>query len=206
MPQLYLRLALFFVLSVPPLYWLYQAWIFALGPDPGKTILLNLGQWALALTLATLSMTPLQQLTGWRWVVFRRQLGLWAFTYAGLHLGAYLFFVLGFDFAQLGIEIQNRPYILVGSIAFVCLAALGSTSNKYAIRKLGRRWKELHKTIYVAGTLALLHMLWIVRSDLAEWVLYASVFTFLMVLRIPVISRVLKVVGGHFRNRKENVI
>ena len=189
MPHPYLRLFLFIGLLAPPSYWLYQAWMFALGPDPGRTFLLNLGQWALALLLATLCMSPLQQLTGWRWSAFRRQLGLWAFAYACLHLLAYLSFVLGFDWSQLAAEIRRRPYILVGLLALIALAPLAGSSNKVAMRSLGKKWKPLHRLIYLAVGLALLHMLWIARSDIGLWVIYTSVFLVLMALRVGVIKR-----------------
>ncbi|WP_462379459.1 protein-methionine-sulfoxide reductase heme-binding subunit MsrQ [Pseudomonas sp. Marseille-QA0892] len=192
MPHPRLRFLLFIGLVVPPCRWIYQASIFALGPDPGSVIILNLGQWALALVLSSLCMTPLQQLTGWKWVAFRRQLGLWSFAYALLHGLAYLTFILGFDWLRLGEEIQRRPYILVGLLAFVCLLALAATSNRRAMRALGRNWKRIHRLVYVAVALALLHMLWIVRSDVGEWAIYCAVFIGLIVLRVPVVAAMLK--------------
>lgn len=192
MPHPRLRFLLFICLTVPPCLWIYQASIFALGPDPGSVIILNLGQWALALTLSSLCMTPLQQLTGWKWVAFRRQLGLWSFAYALLHGLSYLTFILGYDWLRLSDELQRRPYILVGFLAFLCLLALAVTSNRRAMRALGRNWKRLHRLAYVSAALALLHMLWIVRSDVGAWVIYSGVFVCLMALRLPPIVAVLK--------------
>lgn len=98
--------------------WLYEAWSSALGPDPGKVIIDRLGLGALVLLLITLSLTPLQKMTSWKgWALVRRQLGLWTFTYAALHFCSYLAFVLGWDFSRLGIELQKRPYVIVGFIA-----------------------------------------------------------------------------------------
>lgn len=192
MPHPRLRCLLFICLTVPPSLWIYQASIFALGPDPGSVIILNLGQWALALILSSLFMTPLQQLTGWKWVAFRRQLGLWSFAYAILHGLAYLTFILGFDWLRLGNEIQRRPYILVGLLAFVCLSLLAATSNRRAMRALGRNWRRVHRLVYLAAALALLHMLWIVRSDIGEWAIYSGVFICLMVLRLPPVVPLLR--------------
>lgn len=183
------RLSVFMAASFWPLLWLYQAWIFALGPDPGKVLVERLGLGTLILVLITLCMTPLQKLSGWPgWIGVRRQLGLWCFAYVCLHLAAYLFFVLGLDWGQLGVELSKRPYIIVGSLAFLCLLALAVTSNRYSQRKLGRRWKQLHRLVYIVLGLGLLHFLWIVRADLEEWSIYAGAGVFLMLLRIPAIA------------------
>jgi sulfoxide reductase heme-binding subunit YedZ len=184
------RLSVFIAASLWPLLWLYQAWIFALGPDPGKVLVERLGLGTLILVLITLCMTPLQKLSGWPgWIGVRRQLGLWCFAYACMHLAAYLFFVLGLDWGQLGVELSKRPYIIVGSLAFLCLLALAVTSNRYSQRQLGRRWKQLHRLVYIVLGLGLLHFLWIVRADMEEWSIYAAAGVFLMLLRIPAIAR-----------------
>jgi len=184
------RLSVFVVACVWPLLWLYQAWIFALGPDPGKVLVDRLGLGTLILVLITLCMTPLQKLSGWPgWIAVRRQLGLWCFAYVCLHLAAYLFFVLGLDWGQLGVELSKRPYIIVGTLAFLCLLALAVTSNRYSQRRLGRRWKQLHRLIYAVLGLGLLHFLWIVRADLEEWSIYAAVGALLMLLRVPAVAR-----------------
>ncbi|MBD8617002.1 protein-methionine-sulfoxide reductase heme-binding subunit MsrQ [Pseudomonas putida] len=184
------RLSVFVVACIWPLLWLYQAWIFALGPDPGKVLVDRLGLGTLVLVLITLCMTPLQKLSGWPgWIAVRRQLGLWCFAYVCLHLAAYLFFILGLDWSQLGVELVKRPYIIVGSLAFFCLLALAITSNRYSQRRLGRRWKQLHRLVYVVLGLGLLHFLWIVRADLEEWSIYAAVGAFLMLLRVPAVAR-----------------
>ncbi len=184
------RSSVFVLACVWPLLWLYQAWIFALGPDPGKVLVDRLGLGTLILVMITLCMTPLQKLSGWAgWIAVRRQLGLWCFAYVCLHLAAYLFFVLGLDWSQLGVELVKRPYIIVGSLAFLCLLALAVTSNRYSQRRLGRRWKQLHRLIYVVLGLGLLHFLWIVRADLEEWSIYAVAGALLMLLRVPAIAR-----------------
>ena len=184
------RLSVFIAAAIWPLYWLYEAWSFALGPDPGKVLVDRLGLGTLILLLLTLSMTPMQRLTGWPgWIAVRRQLGLWCFFYVVLHLCAYLIFVLGLDWSQLGVELLKRPYIIVGSLGFVCLLALAVTSNRYSQRRLGIRWKKLHRLAYVVLGLGLLHMLWIVRADLKEWVIYAVIGGGLMLMRLPVVKR-----------------
>ena len=195
------RFTVFGVAASVPFYWLYQAWVFALGPDPGKVLVDNLGQGALVLLLLTLSATPLKSVTGWvGWVAVRRQLGLWVFTYAVLHIAGYLYFLLGLDFAQLGAELIERPYIIVGFLGFLILLVLTATSNRWSVRRLGLRWKLLHRLVYPLLLLVLLHMLWVVRADSARWVLYASIGGFLLLLRIPVLARLIA-----FASRKQTV-
>jgi sulfoxide reductase heme-binding subunit YedZ len=184
------RISIFIAAAVWPLLWLYQAWQDVLGPDPGKVLVDRLGLGALVLLLITLSMTPVQKLTGWAgWVAVRRQLGLWCFTYVVLHLIGYTAFILGFDWSQLGVELRKRPYIIVGALGFLCLLALAVTSNRYSQRRLGSSWKKLHRLAYVVLGLGLLHMLWVVRADLKEWAVYASIGALLLVLRLPPVAR-----------------
>jgi sulfoxide reductase heme-binding subunit YedZ len=186
---IYWRVSVFIAAALVPMYWLYQAWIFALGPDPGKVLVDRLGLGTLVLLLITLAMTPLQRTTGWPgWVAVRRQLGLWCFTYVSLHMLGYGFFILGFDWAQLGVELVKRPYIIVGALGFLGLLSLAVTSNRYSQRRLGVRWKKLHRLSYLILGLGLLHMLWIVRADLKEWAIYAVIGALLLGLRIPVIA------------------
>ncbi|WP_153774527.1 protein-methionine-sulfoxide reductase heme-binding subunit MsrQ [Pseudomonas sp. MNR3A] len=184
------RLAIFIVGCLFPAWWLYEAATNLLGPDPGKILVDRLGLGALVFLLVTLGMSPLQRLTGWGgWIVARRQLGLWCFAYIVLHMTAYMVFILGLDWGQLGVELRKRPYIIVGVIAFLGLLALAVTSNRYSQRRLGARWKKLHKLVYVILGLGLLHFLWIVRSDLLEWAIYAGVGALLMVMRVPPVWR-----------------
>jgi sulfoxide reductase heme-binding subunit YedZ len=184
------RIGVFVAAAVWPLLWLYQAWEDVLGPDPGKVLVDRLGLGTLVLLLITLSMTPVQKLTGWAgWIAVRRQLGLWCFAYVVLHLSGYAAFILGFDWSQLGVELRKRPYIIVGTLGFLCLLALAVTSNRYSQRRLGSSWKKLHRLAYVVLGLGLLHMLWIVRADLKEWAVYASIGALLLVLRLPPVTR-----------------
>lgn len=197
----WLRLAIFVLGCLFPAWWLYQAASGQLDPDPGKILVDRLGLGALVFLLITLSMTPLQRLTGWSgWIVVRRQLGLWCFAYIVLHLTSYMVFILGLDWGQLGVELRKRPYIIVGALGFLGLLALAVTSNRYSQRRLGARWKKLHKLVYGVLGLGLLHFLWIVRSDLKEWAIYAGVGALLMMLRVPAVAkRVPRLVRGRGR-------
>ncbi|MDR6961880.1 sulfoxide reductase heme-binding subunit YedZ [Pseudomonas brassicacearum] len=184
------RIGVFIAAAIWPLLWLYEALMNSLGPDPGKVLVDRLGLGTLTLLLITLSMTPLQKLTGWAgWIAVRRQLGLWCFAYVVLHLSGYAAFILGFDWSQLGVELSKRPYIIVGALGFLGLLALAVTSNRYSQRRLGARWKKLHRLVYLILGLGLLHMLWIVRADLKEWSIYAFIGVALLMLRIPPVAR-----------------
>jgi len=168
----------------------------ALGPDPGKVLVDNMGQGALVLLLCSLAMTPLQRITSWSgWIAFRRQLGLWAFSYAVLHVAAYLYFLLGLDFSGFADELVERPYIAVGAIALLGLLALAATSNRWSMRKLGKRWKKLHRIVYPVLLIVLLHMLWVVRADAGRWALYAAIGASLLVARLPGVERKLDRLG-----------
>jgi sulfoxide reductase heme-binding subunit YedZ len=194
------RLLLFLIAASVPCYWVYLGSVAALGPDPGKVLVDNLGQGALVLLLCSLSMTPLQRLTSWPgWIAFRRQLGLWSFGYAVLHVAAYLYFLLGLDFTGFTTELVERPYIAVGAIALLGLSTLAATSTRWSMRKLGKRWKKLHRIVYPIVLVVLLHMLWVVRADAGRWSLYATVAVVLLLLRLPFIERKL---GGHGRVKR----
>ncbi|GHB32014.1 protein-methionine-sulfoxide reductase heme-binding subunit MsrQ [Salinicola rhizosphaerae] len=184
------RVAVFIAALAPLVYWGWQVAINAAGPEPGRYLLLNIGQGILWMLLLTLSLTPLTKLTRWKgFTLIRRQLGLWTLAYAVAHLLCYALFILGLDLSRLGSEIVRRPYIIVGMLALVGLIVMGVTSNKWSMRKLGKRWKTVHKVVYLVLGLGLLHFLWVVRADLEQWSLYAAAGALLMVLRIPPVAR-----------------
>ena len=198
------RLFLFLAVASVLCYWMYMGAIAALGPDPGKVLVDNLGQGALVLLLCSLSMTPLQRITSWSgWIAFRRQLGLWSFSYAVLHLAAYLYFLLGLDFTSFTAELVDRPYIAVGAIALLGLLALAATSTRWSMRKLGKRWKKLHRIVYLVLLIVLLHMLWVVRADAGRWSLYAIIAAALLLVRLPYIERKL---GGFGRTKRARLV
>lgn len=153
----------------------------ALGADPVAEIEHRLGIWALRLLLIALAVTPLRQLTGQAVLIrFRRMLGLYAFAYASLHLAAYVALDLRGYWAQIFEEIVKRPYITVGFLAWLLLVPLAVTSTQGWIRRLGRRWGQLHKLVYLIGILAVLHFWWLVKSDLREPALYAGLLILLL--------------------------
>ncbi|MFO8044815.1 MAG: protein-methionine-sulfoxide reductase heme-binding subunit MsrQ [Halomonas sp.] len=184
------RVGVFLAALTPLLVWGWQVATNAAGPEPGRHLLLNIGIGALWMLLLTLSLTPLTKLTRWKgFTLIRRQLGLWTLAYATLHMLSYALFILGLDWAMLGSEVVKRPYMIVGTLALIGLAVLGVTSNRWAMRRLGKRWKPLHRLSYPILGLVLLHFLWVVRADLGEWAMYAALAALVMATRLPPVAR-----------------
>lgn len=183
---------LVFVACLSPALWLgYAVWLAwtggenLLGTDPVKTLTLETGEWALRMLLLALAVTPLRYLFAqpliWR---FRRMLGLYAFFYAALHLLVFLAFVLQWHWRELVQEIVERPYITVGFAAVVLMLPLALTSTQGMQRRLGRNWKRLHRLVYVAGILAILHLLWILRSSTLDGWIYGCILAALLMHRV----------------------
>lgn len=155
-----------------------------LGANPVETITHTTGHWALRLLLATLAVTPLRRFAGWSFAApWRRSLGLLAFGYAMLHFATFLVLDLGLDLSALGEEVAERPYVTLGFTALLLLAPLAVTSTRAWQRRLGRRWLTLHRAVYAAAVLAVLHFVWLVKADLAEPLAYAAVLAALFAVR-----------------------
>lgn len=156
-----------------------------LGPDPVQELSLETGEWTLRFLIITLALTPLRRITRQvQFVRHRRMLGLFALFYATLHFSVWIVFLLEFRWLAILEEIVERPYITVGFSAYVILLALGFTSPKFMLRKLGKNWKRLHKLVYLAAILGVLHLLWILRLDIGPAVFYGSLVSLLLGYRI----------------------
>lgn len=170
----------------------WEAFGGGLGAEPIEKVTHRTGLSALVLLLCSLAVTPLRRLTGWnRAVRFRRLVGLFAFFYAGLHFLVYLF-DQEFVPAYIVEDVVEHPYVTAGFTAFLLLVPLALTSTQASIRRLGRRWQKLHRLVYAAAALAVLHFLWLVKKDLTEPLIYAAVLALLLVLRLPALSRARK--------------
>lgn len=168
-----------------------------LGANPIEFITHSTGTWALVGLLLTLSVTPLRQLTGRAELIrFRRMLGLFAFFYACLHFVTYIWLDQFFDLAGIGRDIVKRPFITVGFAAFVMLVALAATSPHAMMRRLGRRWQQLHRLIYPAALLGVVHYWWLVKKDVTQPLLFGAVLALLLVLRLPWSRNALSAVRG----------
>lgn len=178
----WLKPAVFLICLLPFSYLIYRAFSGQLNAEPVKDITGVTGQWGLRFLLVTLSVTPLRQLTGLNDLVrLRRMLGLFAFFYLSLHFLTYLVLDQFFAWDFIIEDIVDRPYILLGFTAFVCLAPLAITSTNGMLRWLGgRRWKKLHRLVYLIAVLGVLHYFLGVKADISKPVIYGSILAILL--------------------------
>lgn len=158
-----------------------------LGPNPVEFITRSTGIWALGLLCATLAVTPLRRLTGWhRLARVRRRLGVCSFLYAALHVAAWVWLDQWFDPVSMLRDIGKRPFVTAGFAAFVLLVPLAATSTDAAMRRLGRRWATLHRLVYAAAALAILHFWWerAAKNLLVEPMLYGALVALLLGWRV----------------------
>lgn len=173
-----------FPLALAPAFYLAFS---DLGANPIERLLHVTGDWALRFLVITLAITPFSRLSGWRSIAAtRRMLGLFCFFYALLHFGTYLALDQGLEWRSISADILERPYITLGFGVFVTLSLLAATSTNRWMRRLGRRWKSLHRMVYPAALGATLHFLWLVKADSREPLVYLVVVLVLLLLRLPV--------------------
>ena len=162
----------------------YQLSSGQLDPDPAKRLMQGTGEWALRGLAIILLATPLAQ-HGWRRLFqYRRMIGLTVFLYVSLHLLLFSQVYVGWELELLLEELNERPYVLVGFAAWCMLMPLAMTSFNSARRRLGRRWRQLHRLIYPATILAWFHLFWLSRSDVGEALAYGAVFLALLGWRL----------------------
>jgi len=164
----------------------YKALTGGLTANPIEFITLSTGTWTLVFILATLSITPLRQVTGWNWLIkLRRLIGLFAFFYGLLHFTTYIWLDKFFDLNDMARDVLKRPFITAGFCAFVLMIPLAATSTARAIRKMGgRKWQLLHRLICVSGIAAVVHFWWKVKADARQPKIYAAVLIVLLAWRI----------------------
>lgn len=180
-----IKVLIFFISLIPLFRLIYLGFNNGLGANPIEFIERSTGTWGLVFLLITLSMTPLRQWTGINgFVQTRRMLGLFMFFYACMHIVSYVWLDHWFDLNEIAKDIIKHPYVLVGFAAFIFSIPLAITSTKAMMKRLGGRWKTLHKLVYLIGVLVIFHFLWLVKKDHTEPLIYASVFLSLMALRM----------------------
>jgi len=159
--------------------------------DPVAEITSRTGLGALIMLIASLAVTPINSVFGWRQIIpARKPLGLYAFGYAALHLLNFIGLDYGFSLqAFLADALLEKRFMIVGFSAFLILLPLALTSTKGWMKRLGRNWKRLHQLVYVAGVLAVLHFFWLVKIDITQPLIYGAILAVLLVLRIPQIRQ-----------------
>lgn len=151
------------------------------GTNPIEFFVRTTGVMTLIFLLITLLVTPLRKIFGWNELIkYRRRLGIIAFIYGTLHLLTYVIFDKNSYVIDVLRDIVQRPFILVGMLAFTLMIPLAFTSTNSMIKKLGgKKWAKLHKLNYVIAILGVLHFYMIVKSDVFYPVIFA-VCTFIL--------------------------
>lgn len=179
------KVAVFLLCLIPLVRLVWLASYDDLGANPIEFITRSLGTWALSFLLITLAITPLRWLTGNASPIrFRRMLGLFTFFYALLHLLSYLWLDQFFDWTEIWKDILKRPFITAGMTAFLLLVPLAATSFNKAMRLLKRNWQRLHRLVYPAAMIAILHYYWLVKLDTTQPLLYALALAILLGWRL----------------------
>jgi sulfoxide reductase heme-binding subunit YedZ len=183
--------------------WLPLAWIlylyFAgkLSVNPIQDIEQQLGHIAVYFLIASLACTPLYTLSGWREPLkHRRALGLYCFMYAGLHVLTFSGLDYGFNLQLIGGIVLKKPYAIVGLATFILLLPLAVTSSRWWMKKLGRKWTNLHRLVYLAGVLDILHYAWAKKGDIfrlsgdiLQPLFWGLLLLLLLALRLPPVRR-----------------
>jgi len=185
-----------------PLAWLlWDYWQGLLIIDPVQEITARTGKTALILLILSLACTPIYTIFGFKQVMrVRRALGLYAFMYASLHFLTFIGLDYGFDFDLIGQGILDQRYVLVGFAAGLLLLALAITSTEGWQKRLGKNWKRLHRLVYLASILAIVHFTWLVKDN-REPLRYGAVVALLLIVRIPAVKRALNNARHQFKTR-----
>lgn len=166
-PIVILKAAAFAAALIPAAALAYRFYTQDLTANPGDYITDQTGTWALSLLVISLTITPLRRLTKWNELIrLRRMFGLFAFFYATLHMLTWVVLINFFDVKAMVVDVAKRPYITVGMATFLILLSLAVTSNRFSVRKLGRRWQKLHRLVYVAAIGGVVHFWWLVKADI----------------------------------------
>ncbi len=158
-----------------------------LGVNPIQEATLRTGKAALIFLVLSLACTPVNIVFKYKPVLrLSKWLGLYAFGYAALHVFIFFWFDYGLDWALILDTILEKRFVLAGLAAFLILLPLAITSTKGWQKRLGKNWKRLHRTVYAANILAVVHYVWLVKSDIREPLVYGGIVLLLLAIRTPV--------------------
>ncbi|MBM4439312.1 MAG: sulfoxide reductase heme-binding subunit YedZ [Candidatus Rokubacteria bacterium] len=181
-----LKTAIWLVCLGPIVYLVARFATGSLGTNPIDEATDLLGDWTLSLLLASLALTPLRIVTGQAWpVAFRRLLGLFAFAFAVLHFSVWVVLDFFFEWELMLDDIVERPYVTVGMSALLLLVPLAATSTAGMIKRLGAgNWRRLHRLVYVAAALGVLHYFWLAKVGVRTPWIYAAVLAVVLGIRL----------------------
>ena len=161
-----------------------------LGAEPIRELTLRTGKTAIILLMLCLAVTPAHIWFGWKQIIpLRRLLGLYAFFYAALHLVIFLWLDYLLDPQFIVEALFSKWYALFGLAAFLIMLPLAVTSTRAAMRKMGKRWKSLHKWVYVAGVLVVLHYFLLVKNSYTEPLIFGLILAVLLLTRVKPIKQ-----------------
>ena len=183
------------------------AWDFLQGQltaNPIQEIQLRTGKYALVLLVLSLACTPMSSALRLKWIIrLRRPLGLYAFMYAALHLLNMVGLDYGFDLSLLLEDVLDKRFVLAGLASFLALLPLGISSTKGWMKRLGKNWKRLHRLVYLASILSVLHFVWLVKADITEPLIYSAVVASLLIARIPHVKKAVNKLGRQLKIGRE---
>jgi len=183
--------------------WALAAWLAGdffsgnLTVNPIQAATQRLGKYALIFLTVTLANTPIRNVLGYRALLkARRTMGLYSFIFAAAHL----FMLVGVDYHfNLGLllaDFVSKKYVWMGAAAFLILTALAITSTRGWKRRLGKKWKPLHRLVYLAGILVILHYAWAkkgnlfsLQGDIQQPLIFGLIILMLLLLRLPAIRK-----------------
>jgi len=169
---------------LPAAYYFYAAINNQLGADPLAVLEHTLGEWALKFLILCLLITPIMRLGRVNLVKYRRAIGLVAFAYVFLHLTVYVWLDRQFDWWAIWSDIVKRPYITIGTAAFLMMIPLAVTSNNYWVKRLGAStWRNLHRLIYPAAIFGAVHYVLLEKVWEPEALAYLAVIVALVAVR-----------------------
>ncbi|MBX3082519.1 MAG: ferric reductase-like transmembrane domain-containing protein [Anaerolineae bacterium] len=171
--------------------WLFVMYQFGDLALPERFVMLRTGMISLILLVASFAVTPISKLTGWRQLVpCRRPLGVYGFCFAGAHLFVYAYLENALEWDLIWRDLGERPAMSVGLISLILLIPLALTSTAGWQRRLGKRWKVLHRLVYLAIPLAAAHFYLLDRDFKQLPLTFAIIVAVLLVLRLPLLRLV----------------
>ena len=176
-----------FVNALVPLIMLgWDAYHHNLGANPLEFVTHTTGTLTLVFLLISLAVTPLRKILGLPWLIrFRRMLGLYAFFYGTLHLTAYVWFDKFFNASAVIDDTLKRPFIAVGMLGFFLMVPLALTSTNRMVKRLGgKRWRQLHRIVYLSAAAGVLHYWMLVKADTRLPVTFGVVLAILLLYRL----------------------
>lgn len=168
-----------------------------LSANPIQEIEQRTGRHAITLLVLSLACTPLNNIFGWRELIKRRRaLGLYAFMYATIHVIVFVHLDYGLAWSLIVQTVFEKPYIVVGLLAFLMLIPLAFTSFDIWKKRLGKTWKRLHRAVYLIAPLAVLHYAWgkkgdffALRGEIVRPLIYGLIVILFLIVRIPQVRR-----------------